>query len=143
MKKVLSALTAFLSDRFNLNEDKDDEQLIVENIQVDSSFKGTNLWTLIFAIFNASIGLNVNSPAVIIGAMLISPLMGPIMGVGLGIGINDFDMVRRGFKNLLVAVIFSIATSALYFYITPLHTANSELLARTTPTIWDVFIAFA
>src|SRR3982751_1058805 len=103
MKKVLSALTAFLSDRFNLNEDKDDEQLIVENIQVDSSFKGTNLWTLIFAIFNASIGLNVNSTAVIIGAMLISPLMGPIMGIGLGIGINDVALLRKAIYNFLIA----------------------------------------
>ena len=135
-------LKHFFSDRFNLNEDKADEQLIIESIKRDVNFKGTNLWTLIFAIFIASIGLNVNSTAVIIGAMLISPLMGPIMGIGLGIGINDFELLKRGVKNLLIATIISIAVSSLYFAISPLHDASSELLARTTPSLWDVFIAF-
>ncbi|RYG30098.1 MAG: TIGR00341 family protein, partial [Chitinophagaceae bacterium] len=105
-------------------------------------FKGTNLWTLIFAMLIASIGLNVNSTAVIIGAMLISPLMGPIMGIGLGIATNDFDLMKIGAKNLLIAAVISILVSALYFYITPLHEASSELLARTNPSVWDVFIAF-
>ncbi len=100
-----------------------------------------NLWVLIFAIFIASIGLNVNSTAVIIGAMLISPLMGPIMGIGLGIGTNDFELIKKSYKNLAVAVLISILTSTIYFLITPLGDAQSELLARTTPTIWDVFIA--
>ncbi|HEU4633766.1 MAG TPA: TIGR00341 family protein, partial [Flavisolibacter sp.] len=115
---------------------------IVESIKREVHFKGTNLWTLIFAIFIASIGLNVNSTAVIIGAMLISPLMGPIMGIGLAIGINDFELLQKGIKNLAIAAFISIGTSALYFSITPLHDANSELLARTTPSLWDVFIAF-
>lgn len=100
-----------------------------------------NLWVLIFAIFIASIGLNVNSTAVIIGAMLISPLMGPIMGIGLGIGVNDFELIKKSYKNLGVAVLISVITSTFYFLITPLSDAQSELLARTTPTIWDVFIA--
>lgn len=142
MKRLLLALRVFISERFNLHSDKEDEALIVESIERDTHFKGTNLWTLIFAIFIASIGLNVNSTAVIIGAMLISPLMGPIMGIGLGIGINDFDLLKRGIKNVGIAAIFSIAASSLYFSITPLQDASSELLARTTPSIWDVFIAF-
>jgi uncharacterized hydrophobic protein (TIGR00271 family) len=142
MKKIIWAINDFISERFNLHEDKANEQVIIEAIEKDTNFKGTNLWTLIFAIFIASIGLNVNSTAVIIGAMLISPLMGPIMGVGLGIGINDFDLIKRGIKNLVIAAIFSMATSFLYFTLTPLEDASSEILARTTPSIWDVFIAF-
>jgi uncharacterized hydrophobic protein (TIGR00271 family) len=124
-----------------LNGDSADEKAVYESIKKNVEFKGANLWTLIFAIFIASIGLNVNSTAVVIGAMLISPLMGPIMGVGLGIGINDFELVKKSARNLLIATIIGIATSSLYFWITPLHEASSELLARTTPSIWDVFIA--
>jgi len=139
---VPGALKAFLSRRFNLHLDKANEEEVVSSITRNSVFVGGNLWTLIFAIMIASIGLNVNSTAVVIGAMLISPLMGPIMGIGLGIGTNDFDLVKKGGRNLLIATIISIATSTLYFYITPLHDAQSELLARTTPSIWDVFIAF-
>ena len=142
MKAIFRQIFLFLSERFNLNEDKEDEPTIIDNIRKGVEFRGTNLWTLIFAIFIASIGLNVNSTAVIIGAMLISPLMGPIMGVGLGIGINDFPLVQRGLKNLLIATFISVLTSAIYFWITPLHDAQSELLARTSPTLWDVFIAF-
>jgi uncharacterized hydrophobic protein (TIGR00271 family) len=136
------SIKKFFQERFNLDEDKADEALIIETIKRDVNFKGPNLWALIFAIFVASIGLNVNSTAVIIGAMLISPLMGPIMGVGLGLAINDFDLLKKGIKNLLIATIISILTSAVYFFITPLHDANSELLARTNPSLWDVFIAF-
>lgn len=142
MKLFFRLITRFISSRFTLNDDKEDEDIIVDSIRKGVEFRGTNLWTLIFAIFIASIGLNVNSTAVIIGAMLISPLMGPIMGVGLGIGINDFPLVKRGLKNLLIATVISVLTSAVYFWITPLHDAQSELLARTSPTIWDVFIAF-
>jgi len=142
MKINLGGFKALISDRFNLNEDKADEQLIVASIERDVVFKGTNLWTLIFAILIASIGLNVNSTAVIIGAMLISPLMGPILGVGLGIGINDFELLKRGIKNLGIAAIISILTSSLYFSVTPLHEVSSELLARTNPSVWDVFIGF-
>lgn len=128
--------------RFNLNIDKADEQEVIASLTRNSDFIGANVWTLVFAIFIASIGLNVNSTAVIIGAMLISPLMGPIMGVGLGIGINDFELVKKGIRNLLVASAVGIATSAFYFLVTPIDTAQSELLARTTPSVWDVFIAF-
>lgn len=142
MNRIFFAIREFLSETFNLNDDKADETQIIEAIRRDVHFRGTNLWTLIFAIFIASIGLNVNSTAVIIGAMLISPLMGPIMGIGLSIGIYDFGLLKRSFKNLIVAAVISVATSTLYFAISPLHQASSELLARTNPSLWDVFIAF-
>ncbi|RBL89051.1 TIGR00341 family protein [Chitinophaga flava] len=128
--------------QFNLYLDKANDEEVIIGITKSSEFKGANLWTLIFAIFIASIGLNVNSTAVIIGAMLISPLMGPIMGIGLSVGISDFDLLKKSSRNLLIATMISIATSTLYFLITPLHDAQSELLARTTPSVWDVFIAF-
>lgn len=135
-------MMAFFRDRFNLEEDKAKEEEIVAAIRRNISFRGTNLWTLIFAIMIASIGLNVNSTAVIIGAMLISPLMGPLMGIGLAVGTNDIDLLQKGIKNLTIASIISILTSALYFFISPIHTVNSELLARTTPSLFDVLIAF-
>lgn len=139
--RLIVLLREIIHDRFNLEEDKASENEIIENVKKGIEFKGMNLWVLIFAIFIASIGLNVNSTAVIIGAMLISPLMGPIMGIGLGIGINDFELIKKSYKNLGVAVLISVITSTFYFLITPLSDAQSELLARTTPTIWDVLIA--
>ncbi len=132
----------FWYERLSLSADKDNEQEIIDSISRNVTFKGVNLWTLVFAIFIASIGLNVNSTAVVIGAMLISPLMGPIVGIGLGLGINDFELIRKAGFNLGIAVMASVFTSALYFWITPLSDDSSELLARTSPTIWDVLIAF-
>jgi uncharacterized hydrophobic protein (TIGR00271 family) len=129
-----------LNERLSLTEDKADDTLIDERIRGDIQMKGANLWILMFAIFVASIGLNVNSTAVIIGAMLISPLMGPIIGMGYGAGINDFVLIRHSFKNLAIATFIGLLTSTLYFLISPLDTAQSELLARTTPTVWDVLI---
>lgn len=130
-----------LRDRFNLDEDKASEEEVRANIRKGVEFRGTNLWVLIFAIFIASIGLNVNSTAVIIGAMLISPLMGPIMGVGLALGVNNFDVMKRSLRSLGLAALVGLIASTLYFWISPLSTAQSELLARTTPTIYDVLIA--
>ena len=106
------------------------------------SFRGINTIILIVAIFIASLGLNTNSTAVIIGAMLISPLMGPIIGLGLAVGIHDFELMKRSFSNLSKATLFSVATSCLYFLISPVSEGHSELLARTSPTIYDVFIGF-
>lgn len=140
--RFLRIAKVFLFRRFNLHVDKADEDDVILSIRKNTDFVGPNLWTLIFAIFIASIGLNVNSTAVIIGAMLISPLMGPIMGIGLGLGTNDFELIKKGARNLLIATLISVATSTLYFWLTPLHDAQSELLARTTPSLWDVFIAF-
>lgn len=131
----------YLKDRFDLEEGKEDELETIEYISKNVEFKGANLWILIFAIFVASIGLNVNSTAVIIGAMLISPLMGPIMGIGLAAGINDFELLKRSFRNLGLAIFIAILTSTIYFSITPISDAQSELLARTEPTVWDVLIA--
>lgn len=131
----------YIANRFDLEEGKEDELETIEYISKNVEFKGANLWILIFAIFVASIGLNVNSTAVIIGAMLISPLMGPIMGIGMAAGINDFELLKRSFRNLGVAIFISILTSTIYFALSPISTAQSELLARTEPTVWDVLIA--
>ena len=139
---VLAELKRFLKDRFSLEEDKANEDEIVKSIQAGVVFRGTNLWVLIFAILTASLGLNMNSTAVIIGAMLISPLMGPIMGIGLAAAINDFELMKKSLKNHAIAMTISIVTSTIYFFLSPLNEAQSEILARTTPTIWDVFIAF-
>ncbi len=114
----------------------------IESIKADIDFKGYNVWILIFSILIASIGLNVNSGAVVIGAMLISPLMGPILGVGLSLGINDWATMKRSLTNFAVMFTVSIITSTVYFSLTPLVDAQSELLARTRPTLLDVFVAF-
>ena len=127
---------------FDLRSDLEKEQEIIEEITRGVSFRGANLWILIVAIFIASLGLNVNSTAVIIGAMLISPLMGPIIGMGLAVGINDLELLKRALKNFSFATLISVLTAMLYFLISPLEEAQSELLARTTPTIYDVLIAF-
>jgi uncharacterized hydrophobic protein (TIGR00271 family) len=140
-KDLIVQIKQFLKIRFSLHKDKEDEVAIVESIKRGIEFRGINVWILVFAIFLASIGLNVNSTAVIIGAMLISPLMGPIMGVGLGLGIFDFELVKAAAKNLAIMVSVSLIASTLYFLLSPLSTAQSELLARTHPTIWDVLIA--
>jgi uncharacterized hydrophobic protein (TIGR00271 family) len=131
----------FLRDLFDLSMDKVVEIQTIDYIRKNVEVKGTNLWLLIFAIFVASVGLNVNSTAVIIGAMHILTLMGPIIGIGMGVGINDFELIKKSLKNLAVAIIKSVITSATYFLISPLSDAQSELLARITPTIYDVFIA--
>ena len=108
----------------NILPDKENEQEIIAQISSGVSFKGANLWVLIFAIFIASLGLNVNSTAVIIGAMLISPLMGPIIGMGLAVGINDLDLLRRSLKNYGVATLISVLTAMIYFLISPLSEAQ-------------------
>lgn len=108
---------------------------------MELTFRGANLWILICAIFIASLGLNVNSTAVIIGAMLISPLMGPIIGMGLAIGIADLDLFKQSIKNYLVSTFISIVTATIYFTLSPITDAQSELLARTSPTLYDVLIA--
>lgn len=119
----------------------DDHHVIHQSIVKDSIFKGTNLWILVFAIIVASVGLNMNSTAVIIGAMLISPLMGPINAMGYSIATYNFDLFRQAGKNFVFAVLLSLLASTIYFSLSPLSTAHSELLARTSPTIYDVLIA--
>ena len=134
-------LRLMLRSLFSLNADKAPEEETIASIKAGIDFRGANLWILIFAIFVASLGLNTNSAAVILGAMLISPLMGPIIGMGLGVGINDFELLKRAFRSFATASIFSVLTATFYFYITPIAEAQSELLARTSPTIYDVLIA--
>ncbi len=126
----------------NLDQDLDDFEIIHATIEKDVVFKGTNLWILVFAIIIASVGLNMNSTAVIIGAMLISPLMGPINGMGYSIATFNFPLFRTAIKNFSFAVIASLLASTAYFAISPVSDAYSELLARTSPTIYDVLIAF-
>ncbi|MCQ2258824.1 MAG: TIGR00341 family protein [Bacteroidaceae bacterium] len=130
-----------LLGKFSIAVTHEDEIEIVENVEKGVSFKGFNLWVLIFAIFIASLGLNTNSTAVIIGAMLISPLMGPIIGIGFSIGIKDFDLLKRSLKNYALATGVSVVTATIYFLCTPITEAQSELLARTSPNIYDVLIA--
>ena len=141
MEMNFNSLSRRLHARFDLEPDQADASEIDQTFRSGVEFRGTNLWVLIFAIFIASIGLNVNSTAVIIGAMLISPLMGPIMGLGYGAGINDSILMRSSLFNLGLAAVLSLLASTAYFFITPLSQAHSELLARTTPSIWDVLIA--
>lgn len=126
---------------FNVLPYKDGEKYVIKQITNGINFQGSNLWILIFAVFIASLGLNVNSTAVIIGAMLISPLMGPIIGMGLAIGIADLDLFKQSIKNYLVSTFISVVTATIYFTLSPITNAQSELLARTSPTLYDVLIA--
>lgn len=142
MRINLNDLRTALNRHFNLLNDKEDERTVIEQVKGSIAFRGTNLWILMFAILIASLGLNVNSTAVIIGAMLISPLMGPIIGMGLSVGISDFDLMKQSLKNYGIATLISVLTATLYFFISPLSEARSELLARTFPTLYDVLIAF-
>ena len=130
-----------LQSYFNVASDLESQQDVEESIRAGVSFKGSQLLVLIFAIFIASLGLNTDSTPVVIGAMLISPLMGPIIGMGLGIGIADYDLLRRSFKNISMAVLGSLVASAIYFLISPQYEGSSQLLARTSPSIYDVFVA--
>lgn len=121
---------------------EEDKNVVMEDVKANISFRGANIWILACAILIASIGLNVNSTAVIIGAMLISPLMGPIVGAGFALGIFDFTLLRRSLKNLFNATSVSLVVATVYFYISPFKETQSELLARTSPNIYDVMIAF-
>lgn len=125
---------------FSLKSDLD-EKGTLEAVSKGVQFRGASVWLLIFAMLIASIGLNVNSTAVIIGAMLISPLMGPIVGAGVSLGINNLELFKSSVRTLVVATVFGITASTLYFLLSPLSLVQSELLARTQPTIYDVLIA--
>lgn len=141
MKKIWQEIIDKLRDLLNFGEDRMQEQVVIDSISSDVNFRGAKLWLLVIAVFVASLGLNINSTAVIIGAMLISPLMGPIIGMGLGVGINDYALFKRSLWNYLIATLFSVLTAMVYFQISPITEAQSELLARTTPSIYDVCIA--
>lgn len=134
------SIKRFLVELFDIRSDSDRDATI-DAVKKDISFKGHTAWILIFSIFVASIGLNVSSTAVVIGAMLISPLMGPIVGIGLSVAINDVLTLRRSLINLGVMVFLSVLTAFLYFKLSPLTEETPELIARTYPTILDVLIA--
>ena len=127
---------------FNLHDGEDDREKVFESVRKNISYKGANLWILACAIIIASVGLNLNSTAVIIGAMLISPLMGPIVGAGFALGVYDFSLLRKSLMNLLNATLVSLTVSTVYFFASPFKDVQSELLARTSPTIYDILIAF-
>jgi uncharacterized hydrophobic protein (TIGR00271 family) len=138
MNTILNKIINFV----NLHKGEEDKKKVLENIVSNVSFRGSNLWILACAIVIASVGLNVNSTAVIIGAMLISPLMAPIVGAGFGLGMYDFELVKKSIKNLLIATLVGLIVSTIYFYISPFKEVQSELLARTSPNIYDILIAF-
>ncbi len=140
-KGFLNNLMAFVSNVFNFRKDTDTEETI-EAIKRDIPFKGATAWILICSIFVASVGLNANSTAVVIGAMLISPLMGPILGIGMSIAINDIFTLRKSLINFAIMVVLSVLTAFLFFWLFPLSEVTSELFARTRPDIRDVLIAF-
>ncbi|MDC6366531.1 MULTISPECIES: DUF389 domain-containing protein [Flavobacteriaceae] len=140
-KGLLGSVRKFLSELLEIRTNTD-AVATKESIIADIPFKGHTSWILICSIFIASVGLNANSTAVVIGAMLISPLMGPILGMGMSLAINDIDTLRRSIKNFTVMVVLSVVTAFLFFYLFPLRDESSELLARTKPDIRDVLIAF-
>lgn len=141
-KEYATTFIGFVRRTFNLKDGKTDIPGTINTIKEEISFQGYNVWVLVCSIVVASIGLNINSTAVIIGAMLISPLMGPIRGIGLGIGTYDFKLMINSLKNFGIAGASSIGTSFIYFLISPLEEETSELLGRTTPSFLDVLIAF-
>ena len=132
-----------VTNLFNLTKGQEDKATTLENVIANISFKGANLWILVCAIIIASIGLNVNSTAVVIGAMLISPLMGPIVGSGFALGTYDFELLKKSLNNLAIATIAGLVVSTLYFYLSPFKEVQAEILSRTSPNIYDVMIAFA
>ena len=139
--KVTEFLKHRVLDRFALGADAASQEEVNSNIHKGIMIRGTNLWVLIFAIFIASLGLNTNSTAVIIGAMLISPLMGPIIGMGYSMGVYDFNLLKESLRNFLFMIVVSLITSAIFFTLPLITSTQSELLARTQPTTYDILIA--
>lgn len=140
-RSFLTNILEYFRELLNLNLGAD-KVATIERIKGDIDFKGATVWILIASIFVASIGLNVNSTAVVIGAMLISPLMGPILGIGLSVGINDWGTLKRSLRNFGIATLVSIVTATVFFTITPFKEGSSELLGRTSPHFYDALIAF-
>lgn len=135
-------MITFFNTLFNLHNGEDDKQKTLENVKGNISFTGANFWILACAILVASVGLNVNSTAVIIGAMLISPLMGPIVASGFALGMYDFDLLKKSLRNLFIATMAGLIVSTIYFFVSPFKEVQSEMLARTSPNIYDILIAF-
>lgn len=142
VKTIFESIKVFFIELLDIRQDTD-KKATIQDIKDNISMQGHTAWILVFSILIASIGLNVSSTAVVIGAMLISPLMGPILGVGLSIGINDIDTLRRSLINLGVMVGLSLITSTLFFIFPIFQNETPEILARTAPDVRDVFIAIA
>ncbi len=130
-------------NEFRIQSEMENISQVRKDVLAGIDFSGTNLWILIFAILIACLGLNVNSTAVVIGAMLVSPLMGPLVGMGFSLGMYDFGLLKKSFSNFLIMTGVSLLVSTLYFLITPIHQAYSEILSRTSPTLFDVLIALS
>ena len=141
MKRIMQIVWKIIKRYFNALPDKEQEADTIEQISSGVSFRGSNLWVLIFAIFTASLGLNVNYHRCHHRCDAHLPLMGPIIGMGLAIGIGDLQLLKSSIKNYFVATVISVLTAMIYFAISPLTEAQSELLARTSPTLYDVLIA--
>ncbi len=131
-----------LGNLFSLRVGEEDKQKVLQDVHSNILFTGPQLWILAGAIFIASVGLNVNSTAVIIGAMLISPLMGPIVGAGFALGTFDVPLLKRALRSLLSATVVGLVVSTFYFFLSPLKEAQPEIISRISPNIYDVFIAF-
>lgn len=140
-KGLFVSIKKYLKELLDFRDDTDHEATI-NAIKADIPFKGATAWILIFAIFVASIGLNANSTAVVIGAMLISPLMGPILGIGMSFALNDINTFKKSLINLGTMIGLSLFASFMFFYFFPLSEDTSELLGRVSPDIRDVLIAF-
>ncbi|MDO5978074.1 DUF389 domain-containing protein [Flavivirga spongiicola] len=140
-KGLFQSIKTFMVELLDFRHDTDRDATI-DAIKGDIAFKGATAWILICSIFVASVGLNANSTAVVIGAMLISPLMGPILGIGMSIAINDIDTLKKSLINLATMIVLSLLTAFLFFWLFPLSEETSELLGRTKPDIRDVLIAF-
>ena len=140
-RRNLFTFRAFIREYLNVQKDETTQSEADEYIRNSIDYKGSSLWILIFSILIASLGMNVNSPFAIIGAMLISPMMGPIMGVGLALGVNDFYLMKRSLRSYMITTLFSVGASTIYFLISPITTFQSVFALQTSPTIYNVLIA--
>ncbi|GEC78678.1 DUF389 domain-containing protein [Flavobacterium aquatile] len=142
MTSNLAVIKRYFKTVLNLKTDQEAEQITYDEIKSGVIFKGTNFWIMAFAIFIACIGLNINSKAAVIGAMIISPLMGPIFGIGFSLGTSNSNLLKLSLRNVFRIVVISILCSTLYYLLSPYHIATDELLSFSKPTIFDIFLAF-
>lgn len=141
-QQIIDRVDQFIADRFHLTYDQASTNDTLTTINESISFRGTNVWVLMMAIVICSVGLNMNSTAVVIGAMLLSPLMWPIIGFGVGVARYDLEMILKSWRNIILATVVSLIIATCYFTLSPLDSPTSEIIARTSPTTWDVIIAF-
>lgn len=142
MSTKIQVFKRYLRSLFDLKASQEDEEETFQEVKEGVVFKGKNLWLLAFAIFISCIGLNINSKAAVIGAMIISPLMGPIFGIGFSLGVSDLDLLKLSIQNAIRIVLISLFTATIYYLITPYAIATDELLSFSHPTIFDVLLAF-